>query len=97
MQLRTASPLRKQGPMTTGRCALTSCCYLAQDLRPVVMGPGSALAVARLSGTTLVKTVALTIPLRRIRGDRGGRGAVLDAELGVDLLQMLVDRARAQT
>src|ERR1700747_1430398 len=36
------------------------------------------------------------VPSCRIRGDCGRRSAVLDAELGVDLLEMLVDRTRAK-
>src|SRR3954467_14953212 len=38
----------------------------------------------------------LRIPSCRIRRNRRSRSPVLDAELGVDLLEMLVDRARAQ-
>ena len=40
---------------------------------------------------------AAALPLYSVQRERGGGGAILDAEFGVDLLQVLVNGARAQT
>src|SRR5690349_1039636 len=66
------------------------------------MESGSALAPACLPGMTQrwlwgrLPTGELRLPPRRACRDRSRRGAVLDTELGVDLLQVLVDGARAE-
>src|SRR6266568_3128671 len=54
-----------------------------------------ALAL-RLAGTTRLENFSSRLAPRRIGCDGGGGGAVLDTELGVDLLEVLVDGPWAQ-
>src|SRR5205814_8498028 len=72
---------RKRGPITTGRCC-------RRDSSPSVIqygwgcGYGSRVAL-RLPGTTSMRDSSRTLAIlpRRVGGDRGGGGAVLDPEL----------------
>src|SRR6478752_7572089 len=88
---------RTRGPITTG-----GCCYervstqVAQELRPVVMGPGSRSLTLACPGRQRGIFLASRILLRRIGRDRCRGGAILHSELGIDLLEVLVDGARTQ-
>jgi hypothetical protein len=64
-------------------------------VRPAPKPDQPGYAQLRGEDTGLAVTCVLRIPPARIRGNGSRRGAVLDAELGVDLLEMLIDRPRA--